>query len=272
MQSRETLLPPCDAVPAQAGSKGARCCKDAMHTEPRSNHEAAPSAHLCRPVPRGPAPDSPRADTATECQALLLARRCSEAAHPLPLHRGCGIKFACIVPGHRRVCAPFPTAHILASATRLGTGRGTRNGTCTSAGGCPWRGPQPVPARLARAVSTWHAHTRPFTLLVHGPDVQVWAGPAGRPAWARPALSCRMLGRRDQLDRDVSCGPLRARACTLGQELCASAAGWAWLTPPCTLPVCPTCCRFSQVLGTLGHGEHPLVLLLQGETGRAPGQ
>lgn len=126
MQSRETLLPPCDAVPAQAGSKGARCCKDAMHTEPRSNHEAAPSAHLCRPVPRGPAPDSPRADTATECQALLLARRCSEAAHPLPPHQGCGIKFACIVPGHRRVCAPFPTAHILASATHLGTREGDK--------------------------------------------------------------------------------------------------------------------------------------------------
>lgn len=43
------LLPPCDAVPARAGSKGARCCKDAMHTELRSSHEAGPSAHLCHP-------------------------------------------------------------------------------------------------------------------------------------------------------------------------------------------------------------------------------
>lgn len=67
----------------------------------------------------------------------------------------------------------------------------------------------------ACGVSLARSHS-PVRSAVHGPDVQVWAGPAGRPAWARPALSCRMLGRRDQLDRDVSCGPLRPRVCTPG--------------------------------------------------------
>lgn len=168
--------------------------------------------------------------------------------HPLPPPRGCGIRFASTVPGRRRLRAPFPAAHILASTGCLGRGRGTRNGSCTLAAGCPWRGPQPVPARLARVVTTWHAHTHPFTLLVHGPDVQVWAGPAGRPAWARPALSCRMLGRRDQLDRDVSRGPLWARVCT----------PWAGaVCQHCRLGMAhfslhlAKCCGFSLVLGPL---------------------
>lgn len=89
---------------------------------------------------------------------------------------------------------------------------------------------------LAHVVSTWHAHTHPFALLVHGPDVQVWAGPAGRPAWARPALSCRMLGRRDQLDKDVSRGLLRARVCTPGAGAVCQHCRLAMAHSPCTLP------------------------------------
>lgn len=105
---------------------------------------------------------------------------------------------------------------------------------------------------LARAVSTWHAHTHPFTLLVRGPDVQVWAGPAGRPAWARPALSCRMLGRRDQLVRDFSRGPLRARVCTPGAGAVCQHCRMGMAHSSLHLArVCPTCCGFSQVLGIL---------------------
>lgn len=198
-----------------------------------------------------------------------VLRGCPSPAGP----RGCGITFACTVPGRRRLRAPFPTVQILALTRHLGRGSGTRNGTRTSAGGCPWRGPQPVPARLACAVATWHAHTHPFTLLVHGPDVQVWAGPAGRPAWARPALSCRMLGRKDQLDKGVSCGPLRARVCTLGAgAVCQRCRLGMALSSLHFARVCVTCCGFRQVLGTLGHAEHPLVLLLQSGMGRASGQ
>lgn len=102
----------------------------------------------------------------------------------------------------------------------------------------------------ACGVSLARSHS-PVRSAVHGPDVQVWAGPAGRPAWARPAPSCRMLGRRDQLDRDVSRGSLRPRVCTPGAEaVCQHCRLGMAHSSLCLARVCPTCCGFSQVLGS----------------------
>ena len=58
------------------------------------------------------------------------------------------------------------------------------------------------------AMSPWRAHTSCRSLpLVHGPDAQVWAGPAGGLARARPASQPRVPGRRERLGRDAAAAP-----------------------------------------------------------------
>lgn len=127
-------------------------------------------------------------------------------------------------------------------------GRGARNGSGTCPDGHARCGTQPVPASLACAVSTWHTHSCRLLLLVQGPDAQVWAGPAGRPAWARPAPRCRMPGRRDRLGRSGS-GEGRGLHTTEGGRcvLC------------CRLPVASASPRFvPHAAGSILRWEGPL--------------
>lgn len=120
-------IPPGIPVPAQADSKGARCCQDAALTEPRSSHKAAPSAHPYLTMLGSPGSRSPCTGTAMPGSASGTAA-----------HRGCLLRTACpialawgsalTVPEHRRVHAASPTARIPVSTARPG-GEGGEQGT-----------------------------------------------------------------------------------------------------------------------------------------------
>lgn len=104
------------------------------------------------------------------------------------------------------------------------------------------------------------------TALTLKSGLVLWEGPPG----LAQRLSCRMPGRRDRLDRDVSFSPVTAGVCTPGRagDACC-AAGWAQLTSPCTSPgFAPCAAGPARVLGAPcdgihGDGEHPFMPLLQ---------